>query len=113
MGARLQSDRKGQRMNLNENSKRLKLILDIFSVPVSKAAEEIGKAAGRNYSRAYVSRVIHEGDFGSAEFFSAAERALPNIIAQKTVNLFALPPVSVEQLTRLAVVKDDANKDAA
>ena len=93
-------------MNLKDNSKRLKLILDVFSIPVVKAAEEIGKVAGRNYSRAYVSRVIHEDDFGSVEFFSAAERALPNLIAQKTVNLFDLPAIPMEQLEAL---KDTGN----
>jgi len=100
-------------MNLNDNSKRLKLILDVFSIPVSKAAEEIGKIAGRTYSRTYVSRVINEGDFGSREFFSAAERALPNLIAQKTVNLFDLPALSHNQLNLLGEQKRQIEKKIA
>lgn len=89
-------------MNLNENSKRLKLVLDVFSIPVSKAASEISRAAERNYSRSYLSRVINDSDFeGSIEFFSAAEKALPNLIAQKTVNLFALPAIPIQQLESL------------
>lgn len=85
-------------MNQIENSRRLRLILDVFGIPVHTAAVEISRAAGRSYSRTYVSRVIHEGDFGSMGFFMATERALPNLVARKTVNLFALPPIHVERL---------------
>jgi hypothetical protein len=93
-------------MNQAENSRRLRLILDVFGIPVQMAAVEISRAAGRSYSRAYVSRVIHEGDFGSTEFFMAAEKALPNLVARKTVNMFELPAASVERLKAMKSLSD-------
>lgn len=84
-------------MALDDNSKRLRAILDTFDIPVSAVAHATG------ISRAYVSRVLSERDAleGNDQFWLKVEGALGRLMDARRGRVFLIGAVPVERVEEL------------
>ena len=84
-------------MSLDANSRRLRVILECFSIPHAAVAE-----AGK-VSPSFISRILCQKDklVGSSEFYMRIENALPRLIEQRRTQIFdikAAPTDKIEEL---------------
>jgi DNA invertase Pin-like site-specific DNA recombinase len=84
-------------MATNDNSRRLRAIIEGFSIPIAAVAEAAG------ISRAYVSRVLSENDdlTGNDQFWLKVEKSLGKLIEARRAQVFQLGAVEVEKLDAL------------
>lgn len=84
-------------MASDANSRKLRVIIDGFDIPISAVAEAAG------ISRTYVSRVLSERDelAGNDQFWMKIERGLGKLIESRRAQVFQINAVPVERMEGL------------
>lgn len=83
-------------MALDDNSRKLKAILDGFDIPASAVADQC------RISRAYVSRVLSPNDAfsGNDSFWIKVEKALGRLVDARRGQVFQIGAVSVADIEK-------------
>ena len=84
-------------MASDANSRKLRVIIDGFDIPISAVAQATG------ISRTYVSRVLSENDelAGNDQFWMKIERGLGKLIEARRAQVFSIGAVEVRKLEAL------------
>jgi len=84
-------------MATDDNARRLRAIIEGFSIPISAVAEAAG------ISRAYVSRVLSDKDdlTGNDQFWLRIERSLGKLVEARRAQVFQIGAVEVGKLDAL------------
>lgn len=84
-------------MALDDNSRRLKAILDGFDIPVSTVADICG------LSRTYVSRVLSPNDplTGNDPFWLKIEKSMGKLIDARRGQVFQISAMPVEKIEQV------------
>ena len=87
-------------MALDDNGRRLKAILEVFSIPISDVATVTG------ISRTYVSRILSENDplNGNDQFWLKVEKALGKLVEGRKGQVFKIGAIEVEKVEGLRVL---------
>jgi len=87
-------------MGLDNNSRRLKAILDGFDIPLATVAKVSG------ISRTYVSRVLSPNDplNGNDSFWLKVEKALGKLVDSRRGQVFEIGAMTVEKVEGLGVL---------